>query len=414
MVNRDRRRRPSFTPRILTADRGDRRAAGLPTSHRQPTGRTRSPTALLDLVPEDWVVETGGDPRTGQGTQTPRCREARSGRCVRHRHRRRHVTAAFFETLHFCPSCKTSYEAPPSRVLPGRQPRHRGPRQRGDGAVPGRRPRPSASRPRRRGAEVPGVLRQPPGREPAGRALQRLRPRRFGPLRVVPRGARHQSSGTRTSRSPTRTSAGASSSRCRSTRRGLRPQPGRCEYVARKKIARALRESVAYRVWADLSRGWRITMPNLEQTGQLLLVLRRRRGTRRRRHKWAGLRRTPGRRDRRDPAPAHADAARRDAPQHLHRVATTSPRSGTRTSSGPARNGSKAPWALTDEQGVYAATCYPGRAAQGQPGVGRTSTCPGSASTAAGCADPTDSPAARPPAQAVQDADAHHRASAAT
>ena len=40
----------------------------------------------------------------------------------------------------------------------------------------------------------------------------------------------------------------------------------------RKKIARALRDVVTYRLWADLKRGWRITMPNLEQTGQLRLT----------------------------------------------------------------------------------------------------------------------------------------------
>jgi len=42
------------------------------------------------------------------------------------------------------------------------------------------------------------------------------------------------------------------------------------EYAAKDKTVRALRESVAYRC-GDLRRGWRITMPNLEQTGQLLL-----------------------------------------------------------------------------------------------------------------------------------------------
>ena len=44
------------------------------------------------------------------------------------------------------------------------------------------------------------------------------------------------------------------------------------EPVPRKKISRALRDVVTYRVWADLKRGWRITMPNLEQTGQLRLA----------------------------------------------------------------------------------------------------------------------------------------------
>jgi hypothetical protein len=43
------------------------------------------------------------------------------------------------------------------------------------------------------------------------------------------------------------------------------------EPVPRKRIAKALRDVVTYRLWADLKRGWRITMPNLEQTGQLRL-----------------------------------------------------------------------------------------------------------------------------------------------
>lgn len=43
------------------------------------------------------------------------------------------------------------------------------------------------------------------------------------------------------------------------------------EHIPRKKITRALRDVVTYRLWADLKRGWRITMPNLEQTGQLRL-----------------------------------------------------------------------------------------------------------------------------------------------
>ena len=35
-------------------------------------------------------------------------------------------------------------------------------------------------------------------------------------------------------------------------------------------VLRALRAAVAYRVYADLERGWRVTMPNLEQTGLLV------------------------------------------------------------------------------------------------------------------------------------------------
>nr|NLI49285.1 DEAD/DEAH box helicase [Propionibacterium sp.] len=40
-------------------------------------------------------------------------------------------------------------------------------------------------------------------------------------------------------------------------------------YAAKTKTERALRELVEYRLYLDLQRGWRITMPNLEQTGLL-------------------------------------------------------------------------------------------------------------------------------------------------
>jgi ATP-dependent helicase YprA (DUF1998 family) len=40
-------------------------------------------------------------------------------------------------------------------------------------------------------------------------------------------------------------------------------------FSAREQTLRALREVVEYRLYADLQRGWRVTMPNLEQTGLL-------------------------------------------------------------------------------------------------------------------------------------------------
>ncbi|MFM9493382.1 DEAD/DEAH box helicase [Streptomyces galilaeus] len=56
---------------------------------------------------------------------------------------------------------------------------------------------------------------------------------------------------------------------------GLKPQdyankPGEPSHQARRTL-RALREVVAYRLYLDLERGWRVTMPNLEQTGLLRL-----------------------------------------------------------------------------------------------------------------------------------------------
>jgi len=44
--------------------------------------------------------------------------------------------------------------------------------------------------------------------------------------------------------------------------------PG-AKYQARESALRALRQVVEYRAYADLQRGWRVTMPNLEQTGLL-------------------------------------------------------------------------------------------------------------------------------------------------
>ena len=44
--------------------------------------------------------------------------------------------------------------------------------------------------------------------------------------------------------------------------------PG-AKFSAKESAERALRQVVEYRLYADLQRGWRITMPNLEQTGLL-------------------------------------------------------------------------------------------------------------------------------------------------
>jgi len=41
------------------------------------------------------------------------------------------------------------------------------------------------------------------------------------------------------------------------------------KFSAKNSVWRALREVVGYRLYVDLQRGWRITMPNLEQTGLL-------------------------------------------------------------------------------------------------------------------------------------------------
>ena len=49
--------------------------------------------------------------------------------------------------------------------------------------------------------------------------------------------------------------------------------PG-AKYSQRDEAWRALREVTGYRLYLDLERGWRVTMPNLEQTGLLRIVYR--------------------------------------------------------------------------------------------------------------------------------------------
>jgi hypothetical protein len=41
------------------------------------------------------------------------------------------------------------------------------------------------------------------------------------------------------------------------------------KFSQRDYVVSALRSVLAYRVYSDLERGWRVTMPNLEQTGLL-------------------------------------------------------------------------------------------------------------------------------------------------
>ena len=49
--------------------------------------------------------------------------------------------------------------------------------------------------------------------------------------------------------------------------------PG-AKFSQRDEAWRALREVVGYRLYLDLERGWRVTMPNLEQTGLLRIRYR--------------------------------------------------------------------------------------------------------------------------------------------
>jgi len=79
------------------------------------------------------------------------------------------------------------------------------------------------------------------------------------------------------------------------------------KYGQRDEAWRALREVVNYRLYQDLERGWRVTMPNLEQTGLLRIEYRSLREVAEDRDAWAG---------------AH-DLLRDDEPKHRYEVAAT-------------------------------------------------------------------------------------------
>ena len=76
--------------------------------------------ALLELVPEDWVIEVGGRRELDKARRPrlPRGLRVNGFGTVTDDG----VSAAFFETLHFCPSCKPAMRAPLSRSSPGLRP----------------------------------------------------------------------------------------------------------------------------------------------------------------------------------------------------------------------------------------------------------------------------------------------------
>lgn len=142
------------------------------------------------------------------------------------------------------------------------------------------------------------------------------------------------------------------------------------EYAAEQRVAKALRESVAYRVWADLRRGWRITMPNLEQTGQLKLAYASLNRLAVDEDKWASAGQPLAGAD-----PETRQLIMQTLLDEMRRHICIESEYLTEERYEAIRRASqewlRAPWTLTDEQGVYAATCYPGTRPKGLPGIGR-------------------------------------------
>ena len=99
----------SFSPRILNGGRGEQaEATGLLYIADKPWPAPDDP-ALLDLVPDDWVITSGA------GAVLDKARRPRLPQPYRvdvfGTITDDGLPVAFFERLDFCPSCKTSYES---------------------------------------------------------------------------------------------------------------------------------------------------------------------------------------------------------------------------------------------------------------------------------------------------------------
>ncbi|TCC29718.1 DEAD/DEAH box helicase [Kribbella speibonae] len=367
VVNRE-RGGDRFTPRVLTGGSGESAdSAGLllitDTDWPDPAS-----DALLNVVPDDWIIETSGSRAFDKARRTrlPQGVRVDSFGTVTDEG----VTAAFFERLHFCPTCKTTYESTAqsefSRV-----------------ASLGTEGRASAItvlsqavvRTLREAGDLDADARKflafSDNRQDA--SLQAGHFNDFVLVGLV-RSAVYQAVLSQHERRPdeplTDDDLGRRVVECLQVTLADYARNPDVEYAPKDKTVRALRESVAYRVWADLRRGWRITMPNLEQTGQLLLSYAGIEQLAADEPKWASLG---------QPLAGAEPATRRLLMQTLldemrrniciESLYLTEDR--YEDIKRASQEWLRAPWALTDEQGVYAATCYPGPRPRATQGVGR-------------------------------------------
>ncbi|MGV9613198.1 DEAD/DEAH box helicase [Nocardia xishanensis] len=349
----------NFSPRILNGGRGDQaEATGLLLITEQSWPSPADP-ALVDLVPEDWVIEVGGSRVLDKGRRTrlPEPYHVDQFGTVTDEG----LTVAFFETLHFCPSCKTSYESSQqsefSRV-----------------ASLGTEGRASAVtvlsqavvRTLRTGTDLDAEARKflvfSDNRQDA--SLQAGHFNDFVLVGLV-RSALYRAALDQQEKDPDEPLGDENlGSRVVSALGGdladFAKDPDTAhERIPRTKITRALRDVVTYRLWADLKRGWRITMPNLEQTGQLRLTYFGIEDVAEDDSKWA---------DCGQPLAGAEPETRQQIMgvllDELRRYLCIESEFLTEEKYDSIKRASqdwlKAPWALSDEQGVYSGTAYPG------------------------------------------------------
>ncbi|TVT55315.1 DEAD/DEAH box helicase [Amycolatopsis rhizosphaerae] len=357
-----------FSPRTLNGGIGEpAEASGLLIVLDVDWPDMSSP-ALLGLVPDDWVIESGNSRELDRARRTrlPQPFRVDPFGTVTDEG----VPVAFFETLHFCPSCKTSYESTGqsefSRV-----------------ASLGTEGRASAVsvlsqavvRTLREASDLDNDARKflvfSDNRQDA--SLQAGHFNDFVLVGLI-RSALYRAVVHQRERYPdeplTDEDLGSRVIEALNLKIADFAKNPEVEYGAEQKVIKALRESVSYRVWADLRRGWRITMPNLEQTGQLRLDYASLDRLAADDAKWveAG-----------EPLAGAEPETRRLIMQALldemRRNICIESEYLTEERYEAIRRASqewlRAPWALTDEQGVYAATCYPGPRPKALSGVGR-------------------------------------------
>ena len=262
-----------FTPRIPNSDLVENPDAdGLLYLTDEPWPDHHD-TAILDLVPEDWVVPSG----SGQVLDKARIpklphslRVDEFGTITDDG-----MPVAFFERLEFCPSCKTSYESTRqsqfSRVASlGTEGRASAVTVLSQSIVRSLRGESDLD------DEARKFLAFSDNRQDA--SLQAGHFNDFVLVGLV-RSALYRAATDFQEQNPgeplTDENLGPEVVKAlsgKSLKFFARDEDTADEPVPRRKIARALRDVVAYRLWADLKRGWRITMPNLEQTGQLRLT----------------------------------------------------------------------------------------------------------------------------------------------
>jgi hypothetical protein len=357
-----------FAPRTLSGGIGDQAESTGLLLITDAAWPDRSSPDLLSLVPEDWVLDSVGE------RVLDKARRPRLPRAVRvdvfGDLSDDGVTAAFFETLHFCPTCKTSYESAAqsefSRV-----------------ASLGTEGRASALSVLSQA--VVRTLREVDDLDVEARKFlvfsdnrqdASLQAGHFNDFVLVGlvRSALYQAVLSQQQKSPDEPLADEDLGRrvveCLKVEIADYAQNAEVEYAAKTKVVRALRESIAYRVWADLRRGWRITMPNLEQTGQLLLTYAGLSDLAKDEAKWASKGQTLA-----DAEPATRKLIMDTVLDEMRRNICIESDYLTEDRYEDIKRASqawlRAPWALTDEQGVYAATCYPGARPRGPAGAGR-------------------------------------------